>query len=73
MNKLTAVLDHLPVATLVHLLVAVVGAVDLLIDGHLSTDFLTYMAIIEGGNGLVALGRGQAAKNRPAPAVKRVH
>lgn len=51
-------LEHFPVATAVHLIVAVVLSIDLLLDGALSKDALTYAGIVEGGNGLVAIGRG---------------
>lgn len=57
-------LETFPVATAVHLIVTIVGGVDLVVDGHLSADFPTYAAIVEGGNGLVAIGRGLVARRR---------
>ena len=56
--QLTAAIERLPVATIVHLIVTVVLGVDLLIDGHLSSDATLYAAIVEGGNAGVAIGRG---------------
>lgn len=58
MKSLQKFLDHFPVATAVHLIVTVVGGIDLVVDGNLSPDFLVYAGIVEGGNGLVAVGRG---------------
>lgn len=62
MAKLTALLDQTPVATLVHLVVTIVLGVDLLINGGLSDDALTYAAITEGGNGALSIGRGLSKK-----------
>lgn len=58
MKALTDLLDTLPVATLVHLIVTVVLGVDLLVDGQLSSDAALYLGLVEGGNGLLAVGRG---------------
>lgn len=57
-------MEKLPVATLVHLVVSIILGLFLLIHGGLSTDALTFAGIVEGGNGLVGLGRSnlQAAK-----------
>ena len=58
MKSLTQFLDSFPVATFVLIVVVIVGAVDLLIDGKLSEDFTVYMGLVLGGNGLLAIGRG---------------
>lgn len=58
MKNLTEFLDKFPVATFVLIVVVIVGAVDLLIDGKLSEDFTVYMGLVLGGNGLLAIGRG---------------
>jgi hypothetical protein len=55
-------LEGFPVATFIHVLVAVVLGVDLLLDSELSKDAIQYAAIVEGGNGLLAIGRGQKKK-----------
>lgn len=56
--KTVEALERLPVATLVHLIVAVLLGIDLIVHGALSADALTYAAIVEGGNAGVAVGRG---------------
>lgn len=66
MTTIERLLDRLPVATLVHLIVTVVLSIDLLKDGTLSADAQAYAVIVEGGNGLVAIGRGLAKKPRRA-------
>lgn len=57
-NAVHDALERFPVATLIHVIIAVVLSIDLLVDGNLSKDALTYAGILEGGNGLVAIGRG---------------
>lgn len=59
-------LEKFPVATVVHLIVTVVLSIDLLIDGSLSPDAVAYAGIVEGGNGLVAIGRGLTSRRRAA-------
>jgi hypothetical protein len=54
-----------PVSTIIVILLAIVGGVDLLLDGNLSHDFTTYAAIIGGSNGLLAIGRGIALTADP--------
>lgn len=58
MKQFTEFLDHFPVATFVLIVVVIVGAVDLLIDGNLSKDFQVYMGLVLVGNGGLAIGRG---------------
>jgi hypothetical protein len=69
MSTTENLLERLPIATIVHLLVAIVLGLDLIIHGNLSDDALSYAAIVEGGNGLVGLGRAHvtAAKVASAP------
>lgn len=55
---LTDKLTGVPVSTIIIILLAVVGAADLLIDGSLSDDFTVYAGIIGGSSGLLAIGRG---------------
>lgn len=59
-----ATLEKFPVATAVHLIVAVCLSVDLLLDGALSKDAVQYAAIVLGSNGLVAVGRGLNKRTR---------
>jgi hypothetical protein len=59
-----AKLERFPWATAVILFLVVVGAVDLLIDSHLSDDYQKYVdtvALIVGG---LAVGRGLAANRK---------
>lgn len=51
-------LNRFPVATALLVLVALVGGVDLVLDGDLSDDFALYSGIVLGGNAGVAIGRG---------------
>lgn len=55
-------LAGIPVATIIIILLALVGAADLLIDGDLSDDFTIYAGIIGGSSGLLAIGRGLDSK-----------
>lgn len=55
----------IPVSTIVHILVVIVGGVLLIVDGQLPQDFPIYLAAVEGGNGLLALGRGLDAHSKP--------
>lgn len=50
-------LEHFPVATAVSLIIAITGAILLIVNGDLG-DFALYAGIVSGGNGLVAIGRG---------------
>ena len=52
------VLERLPVATIIVILLTVVGGVDLVIDGELSKDFRAYAEEIGIAAGLLAVGRG---------------
>lgn len=58
MPRVTGSIVGLPVATIIVLILALVGAIDLLIDSKLSDDFAVYAGIIGGSTGLVAIGRG---------------
>lgn len=57
-------LAGIPVATIIIILLALVGAADLLIDGELSDDFTVYAGIIGGSSGLLAIGRGLNSTGR---------
>lgn len=54
-----------PISTVIVLIVAIVGGVDLIVNGHLSDDFAQYMAIVGGSSGLLAIGRGLDAHAKP--------
>lgn len=59
-------LDKLPVATLLIVVVAVVGGIDLILDGDLSEDFESYGRSVAIGAGLLGIGRGlNAGTPRP--------
>lgn len=55
----------IPVTTIIHLIVVIVGAVLLIVNGNLSQDYLIWSSAVEGGNGLVTIGRGIDARARP--------
>lgn len=55
----------IPVATILILIVAIVGAVQLIVYGHLSNDFPQYAGIVGGSSGLLAIGRGIDAHTKP--------
>jgi hypothetical protein len=52
----------LPVATITILAIILVGAIDLLVDGHLSGDYKTYVSVISVPVAGLAVGRGFAAR-----------
>lgn len=52
----------LPIATIVILIIVIAGAVDVVVDGHLSGDFQTYVTTIALPVAGLALGRGWAAR-----------
>lgn len=54
----TGTLGGIPVATIIIIILAIVGGIDLLIDGGLSPDFDVYAGVIGGSTGLLAIGRG---------------
>jgi hypothetical protein len=61
-TAISAALDF-PVATLVHLIAVVTLAVVFIANGgQLPDDTVQFFAIVEGGNGLLAIGRGHAAR-----------
>lgn len=51
-------LDRIPVATLLIIIIAVVGGIDLITDGDLSEDFESYGRTVAIGAGLLGIGRG---------------
>ncbi len=52
-----------PVATIVHLIAVVAFAIVFVANGgEMPDDTLQFFAVVEGGNGLVAVGRGFAAR-----------
>lgn len=55
------ILDN-PVATFVIVVIVLVGAADLLIDGVLSEDFKEYIRVIDLPLAGLAIGRGLAAR-----------
>jgi hypothetical protein len=64
-KRATDVFFGVPVATILVLLVALVGAIDLVSDGNLSGDFTNYAAIVGGSSGLLAIGRGLDTHSKP--------
>lgn len=64
-NTKTDTLLGVPVATILILIVALVGAVELITTGHLSEDFATYAGITGGSGGLLAIGRGLDSHAKP--------
>lgn len=65
MKALSNTLTDFPVATLLHLIVAVVLGADLLIHGSLSGDAMSYGAVVLGSNGLLSIGRGIRKQGLP--------
>lgn len=61
MQVLLDAIERIPVATITHVLVALVLGVDLIVQGGLSSDALTYAGIVEGGNVGVGASRGYVA------------
>lgn len=55
----------IPVSTIMIVIVAIVGGIDLIIHGNLSTDFTTYAGIVGGSSGLLAIGRGLDSTSKP--------
>lgn len=55
-------LEHFPVATFVHVIVTIVLGVVLVLEGELTKDAIQYAALVEGGNGLLAIGRGNKTR-----------
>jgi hypothetical protein len=51
-----------PIATIVILVIIIAGAIDVLLDGHLSGDFQVYVKTIALPVAGLALGRGWAAR-----------
>lgn len=63
---MTKVLDSLPVATIVHLIACLAVAVIFVVNnGQLPADTIAFFAILEGGNGAVAVGRGLITNRTP--------
>lgn len=58
------ILDKLPVATLIVVVLAIVGGVDIVVDGKLSPDFREYAEKIGVAAGLLGIGRGVAAAGK---------
>lgn len=55
----------IPITTIIHLIVVIVGGVLLVVNGNLSQDYLTWTVAVEGGNGLVSVGRGLDSRTKP--------
>jgi hypothetical protein len=63
---MTTFLDSLPVATIVHLIACVAVAIIFVVNGgQLPDDTIAFFAILEGGNGAVAIGRGLITNRTP--------
>jgi hypothetical protein len=61
MQAVLDAIERIPVATITHVFVAVILGVDLIVQGSLSSDALTYAGIVEGGNIGVAGARAHVA------------
>lgn len=55
-------LFDLPLTTIIVLIIVIAGAVDVIVDGHLSGDFKTYVNTIAIPVAGLAVGRGFAAR-----------
>jgi hypothetical protein len=73
MQAVLDAIERIPVATITHVFVALILGVDLIVQGSLSSDALTYAGIVEGGNVGVAGARAHVAGKKvdaaatPAP------
>jgi hypothetical protein len=54
-----------PISTVIIIIVAIVGGVDLIVNGNLSPDFTNYIGIVAGSSGLLAIGRGLDSHSKP--------
>jgi hypothetical protein len=64
-SRAAGFLETFPVATAIHLLVALAITIVFVTNGgELPDDTATYAGILLGGNGLFAIGRGRAVANR---------
>jgi hypothetical protein len=64
MQAVLDALERVPVATITHVFVAVILGVDLIVQGSLSSDALTYAGIVEGGNVGVGAARAHVAATK---------
>jgi hypothetical protein len=62
MKAFADAIERIPLTSIIHLIATCVLGADLVTDGRLSDDALTYFAIVTGGNGLVGLARAHATR-----------
>lgn len=72
MKSITESIERIPLTSIIHLTASLVLGADLLLDGKLSDDALTYFGIVTGGNGLIGLARAHATRKPQQVEVKNI-
>lgn len=64
-EKLQEFIEETPINSVILIILALVGGIDLCIDGDLSDDFAIYAGIIGTTSGLTAIGKGIRKQGLP--------